>query len=81
MYIVYLLAMTGEKAWQFHDYGYGSVLKDFIHNIYYTLQKKPGLNLSPGILFLTPNPMDELMELTEKICDFHNKIVEESQKG
>lgn len=25
--------------------------------------------------------MDELMELTEKICDYHNKIVEESQKG
>lgn len=25
--------------------------------------------------------MDELMQLTEKICDFHNKIVESSQKG
>ena len=25
--------------------------------------------------------MNELIELTEKICDYHNKIVEESQKS
>lgn len=28
-----------EKAGQFHDYGYGSVLKDFIHNVYYTTEE------------------------------------------
>ena len=29
---------------------------------------------------LNPNPMDELMKLTEKVCDYHNKIVELSNK-
>ena len=43
-----------------------------------TQQKKPGLNLSPGFYILFFIPMDELKELTLKLVDYHNKIVEVS---
>ena len=37
---LYTFWQWNEKAGQFHDYGYGSVLKSFINNTYYTTEEE-----------------------------------------
>lgn len=34
--ILYSFYIWGERAWNYFDYGYARVLKDYIHNKFYT---------------------------------------------